>query len=119
MPDQERPEELTPRPAVHLWRWLGAALPFFFSVLPWFFSSTLPKVAQNAQVENSLRSSPIPELRAAPVAGVQVPNPHADLPPKRFKIQALEGRTLEARVFGSAQASKPDLLYGKRKLEGG
>ena len=119
MQDQDRPKELDLRPAVNLWRWLGAALPFFFSVLPWFFSSTLPKVAQNAQVENSLRSSPIPELRAAPVASVQVPSPHADLPPKRFQIQALEGRTLEARVFGVLGAVTPDLLYGKRKLEGG
>lgn len=119
MQDQDRPKELDLRPAVNLWRWLGAALPFFFSVLPWFFSSTLPRVSQNTQVENSLRSSPIPELRAAPVASVQVPSPHADLPPKRFKIQALEGRTLEARVFGVLGAVTPDLLYGKRKLEGG
>jgi len=108
-----------PRTREKVWRWLGAVLPFFFSVLPWLLPATLPRANQNPHVDNSLRSSPLPELRAAPVASVQTPNSVADVPPRPAQVQAREGRTLESRVFESAGAVQPDVLYGKRKLEGG
>ena len=102
-----------------MWRWLGAVLPFFLSVLPWLLPATLPKTNQNPHLENSLRSSPLPELRAVPVASIQAPSTALDVPPRTAQVQALEGRTLEARVYESAGAVKPDVLYGKKKLEGG
>jgi|GEM_PF-1962365 len=113
------PHTRAPHTRENVWRWLGAVLPFFFSVLPWLLPATLPRANQNPHLENSLRSSPLPELRAAPVAAVQAPSTALDVPPKAAQVQALEGRTLEARVFKSAGAVQPDVLYGKRKLEGG